>query len=94
MTDERSPSPFKAVPQEHILRDDRHFGADDCGVGFFSEAVTSPHPDADAVFRAGVAAMAGLEAERVVEFRGDISADPAARAAFILRGPRGVRRVA
>lgn len=94
MTEDRPASPFRAVPQEHVLRDDRHFGSDDGGLGFFAEAVAAPHPEVDAVFSAGVAAMGGLHGDAPVEFRGELAADPAARAAFILKGPAGVRRVA
>ncbi|MFM1965300.1 MAG: hypothetical protein RL134_1025 [Actinomycetota bacterium] len=86
-------SPFRAVPQDRVLADGRQFGSDDSGIDFFADALARPHTDAEAVFAAGVAAMGGTgSAQGWVAFRGDLSADPAARAAFILHGPAGVRR--
>jgi hypothetical protein len=75
-----------------VLTRERDFGDDGLSSDFFADALS-----ADAFLRAGVAAFTNgdeLAVVKVVEFSGDLAGDEAARAAFILRGPNGVRRIA
>lgn len=75
-----------------VLARERDFGDDGLSSDFFADALS-----ADAFLRAGVAAFTKgdeLTVAKVVEFSGDLAAHEAARTAFILRGPNGVRRIA
>ncbi len=77
---------------DRVLNRDRDFGDDGETSDFFSDALS-----ADGFLRAGVAAFTGadeLNVAPVIEFSGDLAQHPTARNAFILRGPRGVRRIA
>lgn len=103
MTEERRPaSVFANVDQDQMLDRIEASPVDEADTGFFQHMLTqsTPAPALDSGIRVfgGGPAVPQSRPEAVVGpatpviYRGDLPEDPAARRAFILHGPSGVRR--
>ncbi len=94
-----TPSVFGRVDADRVLTKPTEFGDDATGSDFFAQALQASHHQAAAVHSSGVAAFTGLDEVAIigaagpVSFSGSLIDDVAARRAFILGGPAGVRRV-
>lgn len=98
---DRPKSVFGHVEPDQVLSRSEDFGDDGESSDFFSDALKVSSFQAASFLDSGVRAFTGADeisadasTPEVIEFSGDLADDVPARQAFILRGPRGVRRIA
>lgn len=95
---DRVRSVFGRVEPDRVLNRAEDFGDDGVGSDFFAAALISSAKQAEQFLHTGVRAFTGsdeiTDSVSPVEFSGNLADDSSARHAFILRGPRGIRRVA